>query len=99
MDVSEAGTRPDDRRPIAEHGVSDAYAIARLRVLDARLHHSPPSRTAHARTGSPTPFSLRLPRLSNDTPPDVRARPRTMSETSTSPGADSPLMRDATFTA
>src|SRR5436309_12588702 len=88
----------DDWWPLAEHRIGDAYPITRLRVLNARLHHSP-SRTAHTRTGSPTPFSACSLRSSNDTPADVRASERTVSDTSTSPAADSPLMREAMFTA
>ena len=44
--------------------------------------------TANSRCGSPTPFSACSPRSSNATPADVRARPRTVSDTSTSPGAE-----------
>ena len=40
-----------------------------------------------------------LARSSNETPDDVRASERTVSETSTSGGADSPLMRAAMLTA
>src|SRR3989449_2887425 len=85
-------------RAIAGSGEGDIYAIARLRVLDARLHHAPSS-FAHSRTRSPTPFSDCSPRSSNMTPALVRARPRTISETRTSPGADRPLMREAMLTA
>ena len=59
----------------------------------------PPPRTAHTRTASPTPFSACSPRSSNRTPADVRASDRTVSDTSTSPAADSPLIREAMFTA
>jgi hypothetical protein len=58
-----------------------------------------PSVTAQTRTASPTPFSDCSPRSSNVTPADVRASERTVSDTSTSPGADSPLMRAAMLTA
>src|SRR3972149_6257408 len=75
----------------------DAYAVAGLRVLDARLHQSPPL-TANSRCGSVTPFSVCSPRSSNATPAEVRARLRTVSETSTSPGADSADMRAAVLT-
>ncbi len=66
--------------------------------IHLRLHHWP-STTAHTRTFSPTPFSACSPRSSNRTPADVRARPRTVSETRTSPGAERPLIREAMFTA
>ena len=66
--------------------------------IHLRLHHSF-SRTAHTRTVSPTPFSACSPRSSNRTPELVRASERTVSDTSTSPGADSPLIREATLTA
>src|SRR5438128_2342914 len=56
-------------------------------------------RTAQTRTCSPTPFSVCFPRSSKLTPADVRASVRTTSDTSTSPGADSPLMREAMLTA
>jgi len=56
-------------------------------------------RTAHTRTASPTPFSDCSPRSSNDTPAEVRASERTVSETSTSPAADSPAIREAMLTA
>ncbi len=61
--------------------------------------HEGPSTTRHARTFSPTPLSACSSRSSNATPADVRARDRTVSDTSTSPGAESPLMREAMFTA
>src|SRR5438093_4494205 len=50
-----------------------------------------PATTAQTRTASPTPFSACSPRSSNRTPADVRASERTVSETSTSPEAESPL--------
>jgi len=40
-----------------------------------------------------------LPLSSNRTPADVRASDRIVSDTSASPGADSPLMREAMLTA
>src|SRR5437870_4017493 len=55
--------------------------------------------TAHTPTASDTPFSRWSPRSSNATPAEVRASDRTVSETSTSPTADSPAIRDAMFTA
>src|SRR6266542_496052 len=55
------------RLPAADCPVGDAHSIAGLGVLNARLHHSLPSRTAHTRTGSPTPFSDCSPRSSNVT--------------------------------
>src|SRR5262245_38468540 len=79
--------------------VSDVCPTARSDVLNARCVHHSPSRTAQTRTGSPTPFSACSPLSSNETPAEVRARSRTVCETSTSPGGDSPLMREATFTA
>src|SRR6266566_3106475 len=66
--------------------------------IHLRLHHWP-STTAHTRTASATPFSACSPRSSNRTPADVRASERTVSDTSTSPGAESPLMREAILTA
>src|SRR3989304_5983926 len=65
----------------------DADAVAGLRVLDARPHQAP-SRTAKSRCGSLTPLSACSPRSSKRTPADVRASERTVSETSTSPGAE-----------
>jgi len=56
-------------------------------------------RTSYTRTGSETPFSSRSPRSSNETPAEVRARSRTVPETSVSPAAASPATRDAMFTA
>src|SRR6266542_4815488 len=85
-------------RPLALHGVCNADAILCHTVADLALHHSP-SRTAQIRTGSPTPFTFRLPRSSNCTPAEVRASERTVSDTSTSPGAERPLMREAILTA
>ena len=100
VNVSEDPRRKYDGPPLAQRSVGDAHPIARLRVLDAWLHHSPPpSITAHTRTGSPTPFSARSPRSSNRTPALVRASERTVSDTSTSPGTDSPLIREAMLTA
>src|SRR3990172_4960085 len=99
------------RLSLAQRPVGYAHAVARLRVLDARLHHCrsvrpepveglrSPSTTAQTRTGSPTPLSDCSPRSSNATPADVRASERTVSHTSTSPGAESPDMREAMFTA
>jgi hypothetical protein len=66
--------------------------------IHLRLHQSA-SRTAHTRIFSSTPFSACSPRSSNFTPAEVRARPRTMSETSTSPGAERLLIREAMLTA
>src|SRR6266571_8437119 len=88
----------EDRRPLARHGVGNADAVGGDAIADLRLHHSP-SITAHTRTASPTPFSACSPRSSNLTPADVRASDRTVSETRTSPGAESPLMREAMLTA
>src|SRR5439155_3041112 len=97
---------PDVRRKdhwhavaLADYRVSNVRAVAAPDVLNVRLHHPPPSTTAHTRTGSPTPLRACSPRSSNCAPADVRASPRTMSETSTSPGADRPLMREAMLTA
>src|SRR3989304_1347152 len=55
--------------------------------------------TAYSRCGSPTPFSVCSPRSSNDTPAEVRASPRTVSDTSTSPGADAAAILAAMLTA
>src|SRR5439155_22543936 len=55
--------------------------------------------TTHTRIASSTPFNACSPRSSKRTPADVRASDRTVSDTSTSPGAESPLMREAMFTA
>jgi hypothetical protein len=89
----------DYNRSSAHSPVGNVHAIARLRVLDAGLRHASPSRTTHTRTASPTPFSACSPRSSKRTPADVRASERTVSDTSTSPAADSPLIRAAMFTA
>jgi hypothetical protein len=76
--------------------VDDAEVV----IYTVRLKPDPQTGvTAHTRTGSPTPLSLRLPRSSNDTLPEVRASERTVSDTSTSPDADRPLMRAAMLTA
>src|SRR5947208_14463843 len=72
----------------------NAHPIAGSRILNARLHHASSVRTAHTRTGSPTPFSDGSPLSSNATPAEVRARERTVSDTSTSPGADTPVTHD-----
>jgi len=56
-------------------------------------------RTSYTRTASSIPLRACSPRSSNSTSADVRANPRTMSDTSTWPGADSPQMRDAMLTA
>jgi hypothetical protein len=90
--------KPDEGRTAAEGVVGDIYTIGRLRVLHLRFHQSPP-RTAHTRTGSPTPLSACSPRSSKRTTADVRARERTVSETNISPGAASPAMREAMLTA
>src|SRR5207244_1216485 len=86
-------------RPLALNAIRDANAVFSSAVADFTLHYASPSRTTHTLTGSATPLSFRLPRSSHRTPALVRARPRTMSDTSTSPGADSPLMREAMLTA
>src|SRR6266571_1943743 len=88
----------NQRRPAAQRSVSDARAVDAGAEPDLEFHHSP-SRTAHNRTSSPTPFSACSPRSSKRTPADVRASERTVSDTSTSPGAESPLMREAMLTA
>src|SRR5438876_12439616 len=88
----------DERRALARLGERDVHPITRLHVVNPRFHHSP-SRTAHTRTPSPTPLNVCSPRSSKRTPADVRANDRTVSDTSTSPGADSPLMREAMLTA
>src|SRR5206468_10599440 len=85
--------------PLPFDAVSNADSIARSRVLDSRCGHHSGARTAHTRTRSPTPFSACSPRSSKVAPADVRASERTVSETSTSPGADRPLMREAMLTA
>src|SRR5437870_5029511 len=85
-----------DARP--ERPICNIYSIVSLRILDPRLHHSL-STTAHRRTCSPTPFSNCSPRSSKRTPADVRASERTVSDTSTSPDAERPLMREAMLTA
>lgn len=90
--------REDHRHAFADDGVGNVGAVSASDVLDLRLHHSP-SRSAHTRTSSPTPFSACSPRSSNRTPADVRASERTVSDTGTSPGADSPLIRAAMLTA
>src|SRR2546425_2992908 len=90
--------RKDHRHAVAHHGIGDVRTVGAADVLNLRLHHSP-SRTAQTRTASPTPFSACSPRSSNRTPAEVRASERTVSETSTSPGADSPLIRAAMLTA
>ncbi len=87
------------RLAFARRGEGEADAVAGFDVADLRGCITRPPRTAHTRTGSPTPFSACSPRSSNGTPADVRASERTVSETSTSPGADSPLMREAMLTA
>src|SRR5438128_5079726 len=86
-----------DRRPHACHGVSDAHAVGGGAVADFGLHHA--GLAANTRTGSPTPLSACSPRSSNTTSAEVRARPRTMSETSTSPGTERPAIREAMLTA
>src|SRR2546422_9943816 len=87
------------RRLIERRGALAAKPrFVRGAVLDLRFHHASPSTTAQNRSGSATPFSACSPRSSNRTPADVRASPRTMSETSTSPAAERPLMREAMFT-
>src|SRR6266567_1515442 len=77
--------------------VRDAHPVASLRVLDPRLHHA--CLTAQTRTGSSMPLRVCSPRSSNRTPAEVRASERTVSDTSTSPGAERPLMREAMLTA
>ena len=100
LDVTQRWRGRDDQgRALTRSGVGDAHAVTGLHVLDARLHHSPPFRTTHTRTASPTPFSACSPRSSNRTPADVRASERTVSDTSTSPGAERPLIREAMLTA
>src|SRR5439155_23076451 len=84
---------------LADYRVSNVRAVAAADILDVRLHHAPLSLTAQTLTASPTPFNSCSPLSSNRTPADVRANDRTVSETSTSPGADSPLMREAMLTA
>ena len=87
-------------RPLALNAIRDANAVFGRAVADFALsHYASPSRTTHTRTASPTPFSACSPRSSNVTPADVRASERTVSDTSTSPAADSPLIREAMFTA
>src|SRR3990172_7292642 len=50
-------------------------------------------RIADSRCGSATPLRACSPRSSNATPAEVRASERTVSDTSTSPGADAPAIR------
>ncbi len=65
-----------------------------------RSHQSSPfAFTANSRCASSIPRSSVSPRSSNDTSADVRARPRTVSDTSTSPGAEAPAIRAAMLTA
>ena len=72
--------------------------------LRRALQHpfAPPSRLAPHRP-NPHRLAYALKRLLaavlEPHPRHVRASDRTVSETSTSPGADSPLMREAMFTA
>ena len=80
---------------LATPDVSPPRSIA-SRITSAK---SRPSRTAHTRTASPTPFSDCSPRSSKRTPADVRASDRTVSDTSTSPAAESPAIREEMFTA
>src|SRR5439155_19520101 len=89
----------NERRAFTERPEGDAYAGGCLDVLNVWCVHHSPSPTVHTRIGSPTPFSACSPRSSKATPAEVRASDRTVSETSTSPGADSPLIREAMFTA
>src|SRR5438132_8185324 len=91
--MTEAWWRNHNQGPSSSHfRIGNAHTVARLRVLNARLHQSAP-RTAQTRTGSPTPLSDCSPRSSKRAPADVRASERTVSETSTSPGTESPLPR------
>jgi hypothetical protein len=100
IEVQVGGPREhrDQGRPLAKIGIGDARAIGAETETDLLLHHSF-TLTAHTRTGSPTPFSACSPRSPKVTPADVRASPRTISETSTSPGSERPLMREAMLTA
>src|SRR3989304_9585528 len=88
----------EERRPGARRGNGEVDAVRSGDELNLLLHQSPP-RTANSRCASPTPFSSCSPRSSKDTPADVRARPRTGSDTSTSPGAEAAAIRAARVTA
>src|SRR3989304_5441169 len=89
---------PYKRRSLPQDAEGDAHPVGGLGVLGGRLHHAS-SRTAHTRTGSPPPLSDCSPRSSQDKPPAGRGSGRTVPDTSTSPGADSPLTRAAMLTA
>src|SRR3989304_1522583 len=73
LDMAVSKHRHMDQRHavLPERPVGDAYPVARLRVLDARLHQAP-SRTAKSRCGPPTPLSAGSPRSPKSTPAAVR---------------------------
>src|SRR5439155_24278022 len=99
LDRRQPHRRHDHEWPaVAQRRNRDARPVWACDIPYLRFHHSP-STTAHTRTGSPMPLSACSPRSSKATPADVRASDRTVSETSTSPGAERALMREAMLTA
>ena len=89
-DVALSGLEGSGADDVGEEDGDDAFRLVLCRHACC---------TTHTRITSPTPLSACSPRSSNVTPADVRASDRTVSDTSTSPVADSPLIRAATFTA